>query len=334
MQFKDYTFPIQYVTLRITWSKKFVIVRSKMKFVKRILLGLLGLMVGVVILLAGSVLIDFAIGRDRIKTITNTSMTGLNGAPDVRAYVAAPQGSGPFPAVIMIHEFYGLNQSIVGKAQGLAEQGYLVVAPDTFRGSTTSWIPRAIYQVITTRPDQVNQDLDAVYAWIKSQPTAAANHTGIVGFCYGGRTSLTYSLHNDRLSATVIFYGSPITDPQVLRSLPGPVLGIFGGADSSIPVEEVHAFEAGLNQAGIPNEINIYTGQPHAFVKDMESIRSGGEQGQAWAEMLTFFEKNLKQGGGALGEPIEHISSKTPFAWKYYALLAYEHAFGMISHDH
>ena len=263
-----------------------------MKIVKRILLSILWILVGVVIILAGSIILDFAIGRDRIKAVTNTTIPGLNGAPDVRAYVAAPQGSGPFPVVIMIHEFFGLNQSIVGKAEGLAEQGYLVVAPDTFRGSTTDWIPRAIYQVITTKPDQVNQDLDAVYAWIRSQPTAAENHTGIVGFCYGGRTSLTYSLHNDRLNATVIFYGSPIVDPQVLRSLPGPVLGIFGGADSSISIEEVRAFEVALNQASIQNEITIYEGQPHAFVKDMESIRSGGVQGQAWAQMLAFLEKN------------------------------------------
>ncbi len=305
-----------------------------MKIAKRILLGSLGLIVGFVILLAGSIVIDFAIGSDRIKTVTNTTIPGLNGAPDVYAYIAAPQGSGPFPVVIMIHEFFGLNQSIVGKAQGLAEQGYLVVAPDTFRGSTTDWIPRAIYQVITTKPEQVDQDLDAVYAWIKSQPAAMANRTGIVGFCYGGRTSLTYSLHNDRLSATVIFYGSPIADPVVLRSLPGPVLGIFGGADNSISVEEVRAFEAGLNQAGISNEINIYANQPHAFVKDMESIRSDGEQGRAWAQMLAFFEKNLKQSGGASHEPIEHSSYDMPFAWKYYALLAYEHVFGMTRHEH
>lgn len=304
-----------------------------MKIVKRILLGLLGLLVGVVIILAGSIVIDFAIGDDRINAVTNTTIPGLNGAPDVRAYVAVPQGSGPFPVVIMIHEFYGLNQSIVGKAQGLAEEGYLVVAPDTFRGSTTSWIPRAIYQVITTSPNQVNQDLDAVYAWALSQPAAAVEQTGIVGFCYGGRASLAYSLHNDRLRATVIFYGSPITDPTVLRSLPGPVLGIFGEADTSISVEEVQAFEAGLNQAGIPNEITLYEDQPHAFVKDIESIRAGGVQGQAWEQMLTFFDKNLKQGSTSR-QPGQNISYTTPFAWKYYALLAYEHAFGMTSHGH
>jgi len=233
--------------------------------------------------------------------------------------------------VIMIHEFYGLNQSIVDKAEGLAQEGYLVVAPDTFRGSTTAWIPRAIYQVITNNPDQVNRDLDSVYAWIAAQPNAAQNRIGIAGFCYGGRASLSYSLRNNQLAATVIFYGSPVTDPQVLRSLPGPVLGIFGGADNSIPVEDVLAFEAALNQAGIPNEITIYAGQPHAFVTDIESIRSGGVQGQAWTQMLKFLEKNLKQGA------VSRNSNPLPvyqdsFDWEYYLIVAYEHAFGTASH--
>jgi len=303
-----------------------------MKTVKRILLGLFGLMMGLVILLAGSIAIDFAIGGERINAVTNTTIPGQNSGPDVRAYVATPPGEGPFPVVIMIHEFYGLNESIVGKAEGLAQEGYLVVAPDTFRGSTTAWIPRAIYQVVTNQPEQVNQDLDSVYAWIKAQPNAAADRVGIVGFCYGGRASLSYSLHNDQLAATVIFYGSPITDPQALQSLPGPVLGIFGGADNSIPVEDVNAFEAALNQAGIPNEITIYENQPHAFVTDIESIRSGGVQGQAWAQMLEFFEKNLEQ----------DITSQNPnlpqtyqdsFDWEYYLIVAYEHALGTASHN-
>ena len=94
----------------------------------------------------------------------------------------------------------------------------------------------------------------------------------------------------------MIFYGTPETDPQLLRALPGPVLGIFGGADNSIPVEDVRAFDAALDQAGIPNEITIFAGQPHAFVTDIESIRSGGVQAQAWSQMLEFLEKNLKSG--------------------------------------
>jgi carboxymethylenebutenolidase len=304
-----------------------------MKVVKRILLGLLGIVMGFVILLAGSIVIDFAVGTARINAVTNTTIPGQNGAPDVRAYVATPQGDGPFPVVIMIHEFFGLNESIVGKAEGLAQEGYLVVAPDTFRGSTTAWIPRAIYQVITNKPEQVNQDLDSVYAWIEAQPNAAADHIGIVGFCYGGRASLSYSLHNDQLAATVIFYGSPVTDPQVLRSLPGPVLGIFGGADNSIPVGDVRAFEAALNQAGIPNEITLYEGQPHAFVTDIESIRAGGVQGQAWEQMLAFFEKNLKQNVTTQHSNLQQTYHDS-FDWEYYLLLAYEHAFGTASHHH
>jgi len=301
-----------------------------MKILKRVLLGFLLAVVGLVLFLAGSVAFDFAVGADRIKAVTNTIIPGYNGGPDVRAYVAVPPGNGPFPVVIMIHEFYGLNESIVGKAEGLAREGYLVVAPDTFRGSTTAWIPRAIYQVITNKPEQVNQDLDSIFAWIQARSDALANRTGIMGFCYGGRASLSYSLHNNQLAATVIFYGSPITDPQALRSLPGPVLGIFGGADSSIPVEEVRAFETALGQAGIPHEISFYEGQPHAFVTDMEAVQAGGAQGQAWNQMLRFFEKYLKNASA-----FEHLAPqqtyRETFNWRYYIALAYEHAFGTAS---
>jgi len=304
-----------------------------MKIVKRIALGLLILVLGFVLILAGSIAVDFIVGRDRINAVTNTTIPGKNGGPDVRAYVATPQGEGPFPVVIMIHEFFGLNQSIVGKARGLAEEGYLVVAPDTFRGSTTEWIPRAIYQVVTNKPEQVNEDLDSVYAWIDSQPNAAVNRIGVVGFCYGGRAALSYSLRNDQLAATVIFYGSPETDGEALRALPGPVLGIFGGADNSIPIDEVRAFDAALDEAHIQNEITIYEGQPHAFVTDIDSIRAGGVQGQAWAQMLAFLDKNLKQNGSSQ-TPVPHVSYHEPFEWKYYLMLAYEHAFGTASHNH
>jgi len=304
-----------------------------MKILKRLLLGILGLVFGLVLFLVVSIAIDYAVGKQRINAVTNTIIPGQNGGPNVRAYVAQPQGDGPFPVVIMIHEFYGLNESIVGKAKGLAEEGYLVVAPDTFRGSTTGWIPRAIYQVVTNNTDQVNQDLDAVVAWIEAQPNAALKQVGIVGFCYGGRTSLTYSLHNDQLAATVIFYGSPETDPTILRALPGPVLGIFGGADNSIPSEDVRAFDAALDQAGIPNEITIYEGQPHAFVTDIESIRSGGVQAQAWAQMLAFLAKNLKENGSS-HKPGLNTTYIESFDWGYYLMLAYEHAFGTASHHH
>jgi carboxymethylenebutenolidase len=230
----------------------------------------------------------------------------------------------------MIHEFYGLNESIIGKAEGLADEGYYVVAPDTFRGSTTSWIPRAIYQVISTKQEDVNADLDSVFAWLESQPEVVNDRIAISGFCYGGRASLLYSLHNNDLAATVVFYGSPETDPEVLMNLPGPLLGIFGGADQSISQEDVQAFENGLQAADVPHEITVYDGQPHAFVTDIESIRAGGVQGRAWEQMLGFLEENLKNGSS--GQSGESISYNATFPWRYYTMLVYEHAFGSASH--
>jgi len=212
-----------------------------MKQIKRFFLGLLLVLAALILFLPFSVIVDDALGRDRLAGLTNTLIPGVNGGPDIHAYVAKPEGEGPFPTVIMIHEFFGLNDSIIGRADLLAEHGYYVIAPDTFRGSTTSWVPRAIYLVITAKPGDINSDLDSVYVWLETQPDVDANRIGILGFCYGGRTSLAYSLHNNRLAATVIFYGSPETDSQILKSLPGPVLGIFGGADQSIPVEDVKA---------------------------------------------------------------------------------------------
>ena len=185
--------------------------------------------------LAGTVAYDYAVGGGRMDNVTNTAIPGSDGNPEVRAYVAKPAGTGPFPTVIMIHEFFGLNESITSRADLLAEEGYLVIAPDTFRGSTTSLIPRAIYQVISTKPENINQDLDSVFAWLEAQPEVDSQRIAILGFCYGGRASLGYSLHNDDVAATIVFYGSPETNPEILAALPGPVLGIFGVRTSPYP---------------------------------------------------------------------------------------------------
>ncbi len=304
-----------------------------MKVVKILLVSALILLAVLILFLVGSVAIDYAAGSQRMDALTNTTIPGQDGGPNVRAFVAKPSGSGPFPAVIMIHEFFGLNESIVGKAQLLAEEGYFVVAPDTFRGSTTAWIPRAIYQVITSKPEQVNQELDSVYAWLQAQSEVAPARTGVMGFCYGGRAALTYSLANADLAATVVFYGSPETDPQVLQVLPGPVLGIFGGADRSIPLEEVEAFDTALDQAGIRHKVSVFDGQPHAFVTDAASIQSDPVQAEAWSQMLEFFEHTLKQDVTSQGTG-RQSTYQQPFDWEYYFMLVYEHAFGITQKHH
>ena len=304
-----------------------------MKVFKRVLLGILILFITLILFLAGSIAVDALTGADRLDNLANTIIPGSGGAPDVHAYVAQPEGERPFPTVIMIHEFWGVNESIISLADLLAEEGYLVIAPDTFRGSTTGWVPRAIFQVVSTMPENVNEDLDSVYVWLESQPNIDSNRIAIAGFCYGGRTSLAYSLHNSQLAATVVFYGSPETDPAVLEALPGPVLGIFGSADQSSPVEQVNPFDAALTESDVPHEITIYEGQPHAFVQDAAGVKAGGAQREAWNQMLRFLETNLKNQAAGTGK-LAWSDYRAPFAWKYYIMLVYEHAFGTARHMH
>lgn len=260
---------------------------------------ILGAILGVLLVaLVGSIVVDSLIGGGRVAALTNTLVPSASGPP-VRAYVARPSAPGPHPAVIMVHEFWGLKPEIIGKADALAQEGYIVVAPDLFRGNTTDLVPRAIFNVLSNPAAQVDGDLDAVYRWLAQQPDVRAQDIAVMGFCFGGGTSIRYATQNPDLAATVVFYGTPVTDPERLRSVRGPVLGIFGGADASIPIGEVNAFESGLQEAGVPHQITIYDGQPHAFVTSIDEIRNGGAQGKAWDEFVTFLDQALK--GGTTG---------------------------------
>lgn len=263
-----------------------------MRILRRIVSGVAIAIAVILALLFGSIAIDALVGANRLDPLTNTVIPGADGRA-VRAYVARPATPGPHPTVIMIHEWWGLREEIVGKADALAAEGYLVVAPDVFRGSTTNWIPRAIFQVATTPAAQVDADLDTVYAWLADQPEVAIDRVAIMGFCFGGGTALRYSLHNPAMAATAVFYGSTIADVERLRMLNGPVLGIFGGADTMIPLTEVRQFEQALDQAGVAHQISVYEGQPHAFVTSIEAIRAGGAPQQAWDELRAFLRTNL-----------------------------------------
>lgn len=260
---------------------------------KRILAFLIAIPLLLIAFVVGSIVVDALIGQGRVADVTNTEIVAPDGRI-VRAYVARPGTAGTYPAVVMIHEFWGIRPSIVGKAEALAEEGYIVVAPDTYRGVATDWFPRAIYQSITVPQERVNEDLDVVYEWVATQPDVQTDKIAIMGFCYGGGKALRYSLTNPDIAATVVFYGTPISDTATLETLPAPVLGIFGTADQQIPVTEVNAFEQALNNANIPNQITLYEGQPHAFVQSIEQIRQGGAQGAAWAELLVFLNEILQ----------------------------------------
>lgn len=134
-----------------------------------------------------------------------------------------------------------------------------------------------------------------MFAWLQSQPNVQREKIAIMGFCYGGRVALNYSVHNPQVAATATFYGMANLSADQLQVLRGPVLGIWGGADQSIPLEEVDTLEQNLETAGIAHTFRVFDGQPHAFVTSVEAIKQGGPVGEAWNELLAFLDTSLKQ---------------------------------------
>lgn len=263
-----------------------------MRIVKWIGIGVFVVVVAGISLLVVSTALDTLLGGNRVVDLTNTTIETGDGAL-VRAFVATPPEPGPHPAVIMLHEFYGLRPDVTEKAAALAEEGYVVVAPDMYRGQTTSWIPRAIYLAMTIPEEQVLADLDPVYAWLAAQPTVDPARIVVMGFCYGGGKALQYSLRTPDLAATGVFYGALVDDPAVLATLPGPVLGIFGREDRAPSPAMVEAFAAGLDAAGVPATIRIFDGVGHAFVGDLANIAAGGAAGEAWTLFLQWLDETV-----------------------------------------
>ncbi|CAJ1959283.1 unnamed protein product [Cylindrotheca closterium] len=203
---------------------------------------------------------------------------------------------------------------------GLAEElGCVVIAPDTFRGTTTTFIPKAIWLALSTPQDRVNDDLDSICSYVESgmilpdssttalRPSgsgvAKANQSSpnkskmrckfaILGFCYGGGKAIRYTTQRRRDAATVVFYGMLVTDTQELQNLEAPVCGIYGRNDVQFPIPLLEEFQNALTKAQVEKDVKIYEGVGHAFWKNMEGVRHGNQpQQQALQQCTTFLRK-------------------------------------------
>ena len=266
--------------------------KTNNSWLKRIGLGLLALLLGLVLVVAGLIAYDTVFGRD-VTAVTNITYPGPDGQT-LHGYLAQPVTPGPHPGVLLIHEWWGLNEEITALADELAREGYVVLAPDSYRGRTTSLIPRAIWLVTTTPQPQIAADTDSALAHLRQLDAVDAARVGSVGFCFGGRQSLWLGLRQpDLLAATVLFYGGPETEVEALRPLSQPVLGIFGREDSSIPIANVEAFERSLQQLGHPHTVTIYDDAGHAFLNS-ENVHTPGPARDAWRQMLAFLNDHLR----------------------------------------
>src|ERR1700694_4513256 len=188
-----------------------------------------------------------------------------SGDETVSGILYTPAGKGPFPAMVVIHEFWGLNDWVKEQASKLADQGDVALAVDLYRGKVAT-TPDMAHEIMRGVPeDRAKRDLHAAVEFLKSQPKVKKDRIGSIGWCMGGGYALDVALQEPDLAATVINYGHLATDPDALKKINAAILGIFGGQDRGITPDDVHKFEQQLKQLGKKVEIKIYDDAGHAF---------------------------------------------------------------------
>jgi carboxymethylenebutenolidase len=219
-----------------------------------------------------------------------------SGDETVSAYLALPDGAGPHPALIVIHEWWGLNEWVKEQAGKFADEGFVTLAPDLYRGSVTG-DPAVAHELSRGMPqDRAVRDLRASFAYLAARNDVSKAKIGSVGWCMGGGLSLQLAVNEPQLAAAVVYYGAMPTNPEEIKELQAPVLGNFGADDGGIKVESVNAFEKAMKAAGKSIDIKIYEGAGHAFQNPNNKL--GYRQNAAedsWKRTLAFLNKTLKQ---------------------------------------
>lgn len=222
------------------------------------------------------------------------------------AYRAMPAGNGPFPIILVVEEIFGVHEYLKDICRRLAKQGYCAVAPEIYARqgdlSKMTDVQQILREVIAKTPDaEVLSDLDATAKWAAASSKGDANRLGITGFCRGGRVVWLYAAHNPALKAAVAWYGplggnrtdiQPKNASDVAAELKAPVLGLYGGADTGIPVADVERQRDTARAAGRTVEIVIYPETPHAFHADYRPSYRKQAAEDGWARMLAWFKSH------------------------------------------
>jgi carboxymethylenebutenolidase len=220
------------------------------------------------------------------------------GTTRVSGYLALPKGEGTHPAVIVIQEWWGLNDWVKDQAEELAKQGYVALAVDLYKGQVAKDEETAHQLMSGLAEDEANAMLRAAADFLRGRSDVRANAIGVIGWCMGGKYSIRLAAADPGIRAAVMYYGAPITDPAAIRGIQAAVLGNFGGDDKGPSPDQVRAFEKELKRAGKKVDFKIYPGAGHAFAnKDNPwgGYREAAAK-DAQARTAAFFKRELKQG--------------------------------------
>lgn len=211
-------------------------------------------------------------------------------------YLAVPEGEGPFPALILIHEWNGLVDRVRQVADAFADEGYVALAADLYRGRTGASRDenRALTQEARANMNAVIANLDAAQRFLRERDHVTGK-VGVMGWCFGGGIALSYALGGEQHDATAMFYGSLVEDPAELARLHHPIYGTFAEMDQGIPPEAVDRFAAVLDSIGIDNDIHVYDAVNHGFWLRVDEDRATREEParDAWGRLKAFLERVL-----------------------------------------
>jgi len=228
---------------------------------------------------------------ENLSAIT-TERTTIDGTP---GYLARPAAEGEYPAVVMIHEWWGLNENVEHMAEILAGHGYVVFAVDLYDGEVAQNASEAarLSGRVRENPAAAVSEMRRAVAGLRDR-SDTTERVASLGWCFGGGQSLQLSLSDADLNATVVYYGTLTTDEETLRRIDGPVLGIFGSEDEVVGVENVREFDRTLGDLGVEREIYVYEGATHAFANPSgESFRPNDTR-DAWSKTLRFLDEHLR----------------------------------------
>lgn len=215
---------------------------------------------------------------------------------EVTGYLARPEtAEGDLPGILLIHEWWGLNDNIRAVARQLAGEGYLALAVDLYGGESASDPEgaRALMGRVRESPEPARENLRQAHAYMKGE--LGATRIGTIGWCFGGGWSLNAALLlPGEIDATVIYYGHVTTDRDELATITAPILGLFGSEDGAIPVDSVREFESALHELGKDARIHVYPGADHAFANPSGTRYNAEAATDAWAKTLAFFVETLK----------------------------------------
>ena len=219
-----------------------------------------------------------------------------SGDETVHGVLFSPKGKGPFPALVVIHEYWGLVPWVKEQAAKLSDQGYVTLAVDLYRGKATD-SPEVAHELMRGLPeDRANRDLLAAVQYLKSLKNVNPAKIGSIGWCMGGGYSLDLAIAEPTLAADVINYGHLATDPSRLQQIHAPILGLFGAQDKGIPPADVQKFEQDLKQMGKKIDATIYPDAGHAF--ENPNNKAGyrpADAADAWNRTVDFLAANLKK---------------------------------------